>query len=113
MSGLLDLFRASQNGRRELPAQTGDDDAPTPESEQAHERELIENIQEIRDQPISELMVPRADIAAVEFDTDRDTLLRLLVEKSHSRLPVYRGTLDEVIGIVHIKDVLASIAGGG
>jgi CBS domain containing-hemolysin-like protein len=91
----------------------GDDDTASPESEQAHERELIENIQEIRDQPISELMVPRADIAAVESDTDRDTLLRLLVEKSHSRLPVYRDTLDEVIGIVHIKDVLASIAAGG
>jgi magnesium and cobalt transporter len=113
MSGLLDLFRASQNGRRELPAQSGDDDAATPESEQSHERELIENIQEIRDQPISELMVPRADIAAVDCDTDRDTLLRLLVDKSHSRLPVYRDTLDEVIGIVHIKDVLASIAAGG
>jgi len=113
MSGLLDLFRASQNGRRDPPSQSGDDDAATPESEQSHERELIENIQEIRDQPISELMVPRADIAAVDSDTDRDTLLRLLVEKSHSRLPVYRDTLDEVIGIVHIKDVLASIAGGG
>ena len=113
MSGLLDLFRASQNSRRDPPTQSGDDDAATPESEQSHERELIENIQEIRDQPISELMVPRADIAAVESDTNRDTLLRLLVDKSHSRLPVYRETLDEVIGIVHIKDVLASIAEGG
>jgi CBS domain containing-hemolysin-like protein len=113
MSGLLDLFRASQNGRREPSAQAGDDDAAAQESEQSHERELIENIQEIRDQPISELMVPRADIAAVDSDTDRDTLLRLLVDKSHSRLPVYRDTLDEVIGIVHIKDVLASIAAGG
>ncbi len=113
MSGLLDLFRASQNGRREAQAQPGDDDAATPEAEQSHERELIENIQEIRDQPISELMVPRADIVAVESDTERDALLRLLVDKSHSRLPVYRDTLDEVIGIVHIKDVLASIAGGG
>jgi len=113
MSGLLDLFRASQNGRREAQAQAGDDDATTPEAEQSHERELIENIQEIRDQPISELMVPRADIVAVESDTERDALLRLLVEKSHSRLPVYRDTLDEVIGIVHIKDVLANIANGG
>ena len=113
MSGLLDLFRASQNGRREAQAQSGEDDVATPETEQSHERELIENIQEIRDQPISELMVPRADIVAVESDTERDALLRLLVDKSHSRLPVYRDTLDEVIGIVHIKDVLASIARGG
>jgi CBS domain containing-hemolysin-like protein len=113
VSGLLDLFRGTQNGRREpLPPPAEDDDISTA-TEQAHEQELIENIREIRDQPVSELMVPRADIVAVEADTNRDTLLRLLVDKSHSRLPVYRDTLDEVIGIVHIKDVLASIANGG
>jgi len=58
-------------------------------------------------------MVPRADIVAVEAGTDREGLLNLLVARSHSRLPVYRETLDDVTGIVHIKDVLAVIAGGG
>jgi len=106
MSGLRDLFR------REPPAPLGEQDETLPDSDRSHERRLIENILEIRDQPISELMVPRADIVAVESDTERDALLRLLVDRSHSRLPVYRDTLDEVIGIVHIKDVLANIAGG-
>jgi CBS domain containing-hemolysin-like protein len=57
-------------------------------------------------------MVPRADITAVEADTDKEALLNMLVEHSHSRMPVYRESLDDVIGIVHIKDVLAAIAGG-
>ena len=113
MSGLRDLFRGAQNGRREAHAPLGEQDETLPDSDRSHERKLIENILEIRDQPISELMVPRADIVAVESDTDRDALLRLLVDRSHSRLPVYRDTLDDVIGIVHIKDVLANIAGGG
>jgi hemolysin (HlyC) family protein len=106
MSGLRDLFR------REASTPLGEQDETLPDSDRSHERKLIENILEIRDQPISELMVPRADIVAVESDTERDALLRLLVDRSHSRLPVYRDTLDDVIGIVHIKDVLANIAAG-
>jgi magnesium and cobalt transporter len=113
VSGLRDLFRGTQAGRREPTPPLGDDDDSQPVSDRSHEQKLIENILEIRDQPISDLMVPRADIVAVESDTDREALLRLLVDRSHSRLPVYRDTLDDVIGIVHIKDVLAVITEGG
>lgn len=113
MSGLRGLFRATPNGRREALAPLGEDDDTMPDSDRSHERKLIENILEIRDQPVSELMVPRADIVAVEAATERDELLKLLVARSHSRLPVYRETLDDVIGIVHIKDVLAVITEGG
>ena len=109
MANLRSLFRGPASPARSLPPL---DRGSGRASEQSHERKLIENILEIRDQPISELMVPRADIVAVETDTERDALLRLLVDRSHSRLPVYRDTLDDVIGIVHIKDVLASIARG-
>lgn len=111
MSGLRDLFRTPSLPKRDtLPASTEEGGGEGDEG--AHERTLIANILEIRDQPISELMVPRADIVAVEADTERDDLLHLLASKPHSRLPVYRETLDDVIGIVHIKDVLASIAEG-
>jgi CBS domain containing-hemolysin-like protein len=110
MSGLKDLFRGSGNGRREmLPPLIEDSNSP-PATEQSHERTLIANILEIRDQPVSELMVPRADIIAVDADTELNPLLRLLASKPHSRLPVYRETLDDVIGMIHIKDVLAAIA---
>jgi CBS domain containing-hemolysin-like protein len=112
MSSLRDLFRGA-GARREALASLDEEDDSMPDSDRSHERELIENILEIRDQPISELMVPRADIVAVDADTEQDELLKLLVARAHSRLPVYRETLDDVIGIVHIKDVLAVIAEGG
>jgi CBS domain containing-hemolysin-like protein len=112
MSGLRSLFRAAPNGRREALAPLSEDDDSASDAERSHERELIDNILHIRDQPISELMVPRADIVAVEVTTERDELLKLFVDKSHSRLPVYRNSLDDVIGIIHIKDVLAVIADG-
>ncbi len=110
MSGLRDLFRGGANARRELLPPLVEDPNGPPATQQSHERILIANILEIRDQPVSDLMVPRADIIAVDADTERAPLLRLLASKPHSRLPVYRDTLDDVIGIIHIKDVLAAIA---
>jgi CBS domain containing-hemolysin-like protein len=112
MNGLRDLFRGGQGGRRELLPPLVEDSNSPPVTEQSHERTLIANILEIRDQPVSDLMVPRADIIAVEADTDRESLLRLLATRPHSRLPVYRDSLDDVIGIIHIKDILAAIAEG-
>ena len=110
MANLRNLFRAPGAGRREtLPVLAEDPDAP-PVADQSHERTLISNILEIREQPVSDLMIPRADIVAVEVGTDQESLLKLLATRPHSRLPVYRETLDDVIGIVHIKDILAAIA---
>jgi CBS domain containing-hemolysin-like protein len=59
---------------------------------------------------VEDVMVPRADIIAVEVDTPLGELARLLAEAAHSRLPVYRQTLDEPVGVVHIKDVLPHLA---
>jgi CBS domain containing-hemolysin-like protein len=112
MSNLLDLFRGTPSQRREMLPPLMEDPGSPEAAEQSHERTLIANILEIRDQPVSELMVPRADIVAVEADTGRDALLHFLASHQHSRLPVYRETLDDVIGIIHIKDVLAAVADG-
>jgi CBS domain containing-hemolysin-like protein len=108
MNGLRDLFRGSP-AYREALAPLIEEDGASPDADKSHERRLIENILEIRDMPVSELMVPRADIVAVEAATDKEALLGILVEHAHSRMPVYRESLDDVIGMVHIKDVLATI----
>jgi magnesium and cobalt transporter len=52
-------------------------------------------------------MVPRADIVAVEIGITLDELIQFISAQAHSRIPVYRDTLDDVAGMVHIKDVLA------
>lgn len=73
-----------------------------------NERLLLGNILHLRDVTAYDVMVPRADIVAVEARTPLKELLELFVKLGHSRLPVYRSTLDDVIGMVHIKDVLAA-----
>jgi magnesium and cobalt transporter len=74
-----------------------------------HERTLIRNVLGLRDISARDVMVPRADIVAVDAKTPIQELASQMVEVAHSRLPVYRETLDDTIGIVHIKDVLARL----
>jgi CBS domain containing-hemolysin-like protein len=78
-----------------------------------HERMLLENLVALRDLTAYDVRVPRADIVAVQKDIGLDELIALMLEKAHSRLPVFDETLDDCIGMVHIKDVLAYAGGSG
>ena len=75
------------------------------------ERTLIRNILRLRETRVADVMVPRADIAAVDADTTLAELLGLFEASGHSRMPVYRETLDDAIGMVHIKDLITHITG--
>jgi len=87
------------------------EEGPTAEdSIAADERVLLSNILKLRDRTVSDVMVPRADIVAVEVGVSLTDLVRRFSEEAHSRLPVYREELDDVAGMVHIKDVLACVA---
>ena len=77
-----------------------------------HERILFSNILNLRDITVFNVMIPRADIIGIDVDISKDDLFALLSEKQFSRFPVFKGTLDEVVGTVHIKDIVASIAQG-
>jgi CBS domain containing-hemolysin-like protein len=76
----------------------------------SHERLLLANVLRLRDISASDIMIPRADIVAVEVDTPVRDVLRFLVQEAHSRVPVYRQTLDDVIGMIHIKDLAVLIS---
>lgn len=72
----------------------------------AVERQMLGNIMSVGRLRVDDVMVPRADIVAVEIGASLPDLLKAFNEASHSRLPVYRETLDEPIGMVHIKDLV-------
>jgi len=74
------------------------------------ERMLLDNILKLRERTVGDCMVPRADIVAVDVGSELNALIALMAEHAHSRIPVYRDTLDEAIGMVHMKDVLARLA---
>ena len=76
----------------------------------SQERVLIGNILKVHDRNAADVMVPRVDIVALDLEQPFTEVVKCMVEHGHSRVPVYRETLDDVIGFIHVKDVLAPVA---
>jgi putative hemolysin len=70
------------------------------------EQELIHSIFEFTDTTAKEVMIPRPDVVALRIDMPQDQLIKIVLEEGYSRTPVYRGTIDNVVGVVYTKDLL-------
>jgi CBS domain containing-hemolysin-like protein len=70
------------------------------------QQEMIRGVVELSGTTVREVMVPRTDTVFLPAAASRDELLSLVVESGHSRFPVYEETIDKVIGILHVKDLL-------
>lgn len=71
--------------------------------------DLFESVFEVTETTAREIMVPRLDVVTVPVDIEREALLRTILDAGHSRMPVYEGGRDEIIGIVHVKDVFGAL----
>jgi putative hemolysin len=74
--------------------------------------ELLGNVFQFRDRQVQEIMVPRTEAIWLEADATVDDFYRVFEETGHSRYPVYRESVDNVLGVVSIKDVLRGVARG-
>jgi len=67
------------------------------------ERELIKGVMEFKDTMVREIMTPRIDIVSIESERSVKDALILFAEKRHTRMPIYEGTIDNIIGVVFIR----------
>ncbi len=72
---------------------------------------LVDQAQAFQTLRVEDVMTPRADIVAVELDTPFSGLVQRFIEAEHSRMPIYRDTLDDPVGVIHVKDVFKLMAG--
>jgi len=77
-----------------------------------NEREMIHSIFEFRETTVKEVMVPRMDMVRIEKNTPLDDVLALVKEKGHSRIPIYDEKVDNIAGILFVKDLLPYMQGG-
>lgn len=77
-----------------------------------HEETLLRNILGLQDLNASDVMIPRADIVSVSMSESFSEIIAQMTAANHSRLPVRRETLDDIAGIIHIKDVFAHLHAG-
>ncbi|WP_461247702.1 hemolysin family protein [Treponema sp. R6D11] len=73
------------------------------------QQQMIRGIVELSETTVKEVMVPRTDTVFIPADITKDELFTLLSENEHSRYPVYQDTVDQVIGVLHVKDVLKAL----
>ena len=78
----------------------------------AVERTMLRNLLHFSEHRVDDVMVPRSDIVAIDESAGFADCIAAFAEHGHSRLPVYRDTLDSIIGMIHIKDVFAVLASG-
>lgn len=70
------------------------------------ERELIEGVIKVADRSLRSIIVPRPDVMWVDVEDDPDDIMKEILQSGHSRFPASRGEVDEVVGVVHVKDLL-------
>lgn len=117
------LLTASTNGVSKLFGISGTDEETVTEEEirmmvdvgeekgsiKEEERELINNVFEFNDKVVSEIMIHRKDIYAIDINSDIDNILKDLDEYKYSRIPVYEENIDNIVGMLFIKDLLANV----
>jgi len=116
---IIDVRRDRENGDEAAAPETTAEPAepgpkgPGPRNEdedvisQQEGRELLQSIVDFTETVVREVMTPRPDIVAVRVDTTLQDLRELFREQQYSRMPVYRDNLDNIVGIVYVKDLVA------
>jgi CBS domain containing-hemolysin-like protein len=97
--------RSTESERRENLAELLGEEGKVLENLAPGERLILLNVLKLGEVRVGDVMIPRADIVAVNEEIQLTELIKVFREGVHSRLPVYRANLDEVLGVVHIKDV--------
>lgn len=96
--------------RRRLTAGGGETPRPPEPQAQSGEVDIVDQAEAFQTLRVADVMTPRADIVAVELSTPFDVLVAQFVEAGHSRMPIYRETLDDPVGVIHVKDVFRLMA---
>lgn len=73
------------------------------------QKEMIRGVVELSDTTVKEVMVPRIDTVFVSVDMNQEEMLEKIAESGHSRFPVYKDTIDNVVGILYVKDLLRAL----
>ena len=85
---------------------SNDEDKNIEDTEENNEKNLIKNILSLDDKSVEDIMVPRAEIVSIEIKQNMKEILSLIENESHSRMPVYENNLDNVLGFLHVKDLI-------
>jgi putative hemolysin len=76
-------------------------------------RDMIQGVMDLHEDMVAHIMTPRGDVAAIEVTSDWASILEMINRFGRTRLPVYHGTLDTIVGVLYIKDLMPYLCDGG
>jgi CBS domain containing-hemolysin-like protein len=79
---------------------------------QQSEHELIQNVFEFDDRVVRQILVPRGKVSGIDVDSDNESILNKIIEDQYSRYPVFKDSFDNIIGIIHTRDLLKLLRSG-
>jgi putative hemolysin len=80
---------------------------------EADEQEMLYKVFDFADKEVADVMVPRPEVVALSVDLPPEECLAAVIESPYTRYPVYRGSLDEIVGILHVRDLFSAVSNGG
>jgi magnesium and cobalt transporter len=109
---LIKRLLSSESSREEILnyIATSEDDEQIDELEDNNEKNLIKKILKLGDVTVEDVMVPRGEIISIEKNQSINKIISIIENESHSRMPVYESNLDNVLGFLHIKDLIKKIS---
>ena len=99
-------------GRKKKKVQVSEEEALQMEILNEEKQDMIQGVEELSTTAVKEIMIPRIDVEFVSSDTPQDELLQKIVASGHSRFPVYTDSIDNVTGVLYVKDLLKVFALG-
>ncbi|MCF0242828.1 MAG: HlyC/CorC family transporter [Treponema sp.] len=97
-------------GRKKKKSAASDAEALQQEILNEEKKDMIQGVEELSTTAVKEVMVPRIDVEFISADTSRDELLEKVISSGHSRFPVYSDSVDNVIGVLYVKDLLKHLS---
>ncbi len=94
--------------KKETKISSANDELSAEEQEVINEekQDMIQGIEDLSETTVKEVMVPRIDVDFISVDTPSDELIEKIVESGHSRFPVYSESIDNVVGVLYVKDLI-------
>jgi Mg2+/Co2+ transporter CorB len=109
----MQLMRIEQplSPRGELQGKVDDPNLSTEQAKQ--ERDRLDALMELNELEVSDVMVHRTDMRSVNADSPTETIVREIIQSPHTRMPLWQGSLDNIVGVIHAKDLARMLSEAG
>ena len=104
----MNLFKLNKDKKTKKENQTQEEAQKEILAEEKND--MIQGVEELSATTVKEVMVPRIDVDFISLDTPEEELLQKVSESGHSRIPVYNGSIDNVVGVLYVKDLITVLA---